>query len=123
MIKISGFKESNHAEKYTERHESVVVLNRLPSDSLFRIIHAINDRENLGFRQNGGKLFRPFGPHDQVVRPVIVEDLVEKEFKSVARDVNITVAKTGLDADMEVLFEFIRRDLGCRLVEMCFQHP
>lgn len=34
----------------------------------------------------------------------------------------MTVVQTGPDADMEVL-EFIRRDLGCRLVEMLFQYP
>jgi hypothetical protein len=50
------------------------------------------------------KGFRLFGTDNNVVGPVVAENFIEKEFKSAARDIDTTVANSGLNTLMKILF-------------------
>jgi hypothetical protein len=53
------------------------------------------------------KSFRPFRTDNNVVGPVVAENLIEKELESVARDIDVTVTNTGFNTMIQKLFEFI----------------
>jgi hypothetical protein len=83
----------------------------------------INNGQNLVFIQNTGKLIRSFGPDDNVVGPVEAEKLIEKEFKGVARNIDVTVANAGFNTVMKKMFKLIGGELECRLAGMLFKEP
>jgi hypothetical protein len=69
------------------------------------------------------KSFRPFGTDNNVVGPVETENLIEKEFESVARDIDVTVTNTRFNTMMQKLFKLVGGDLEGRLANMLFQDP
>jgi len=64
---------------------------------------------------------RPFGTDNNVVGPVVAENLIEKEFKRVARDIDTTVAKSGFNTVMKILFKLVGGELEGRLASMLFK--
>ncbi|KUO70446.1 MAG: hypothetical protein APF81_08350 [Desulfosporosinus sp. BRH_c37] len=64
---------------------------------MFEIKNLIDNGKNLVFRKNMRKSFRPFGTDNNVVGPVIAENLIEKEFERVARNIDVTVTNTGFN--------------------------
>jgi len=64
------------------------------------------------------KRFRLFGTDNNVVRPVVAENFIKKEFERAARDSDTTVANSGLNTIMKIVSKFVGCDLGCRLVSV-----
>ena len=67
------------------------------------------------------KRFRTFGTNNNVIGPVVTENLIKKEFKSVARNIDTTVTKARLDTVMKILFKLIRAELGGKFVSILFK--
>lgn len=67
------------------------------------------------------KGFRPSRSDNNVVRPVVAVNLIEKEFKRVARDIDTTVANSGFNTVMKILFKLVRGDFEGRLDSMLFK--
>jgi len=88
---------------------------------VLQIEHLISDGQNLILRKNMRKGFGPFGTDNNVVGPVVAENLIEKEFKRIARDINITVANPGFNTVMKILFELVGCELRSRLAGMLFK--
>jgi hypothetical protein len=90
---------------------------------VLQIEHLISDGQNLILRKNMRKGFRPFGTDNNVVGPVVAENFIEKEFKRIAGNIDITVTNAGFDSMMKKLFEFICGDLNGRLIRVLFKLP
>ena len=65
--------------------------------------------------------FRLFRTDNNVLRPVIVENFIKKEFERAARDCDTTVANSGFNTIMKIFFKFVGGDLGGRLVSVLFK--
>ncbi|WP_425800854.1 hypothetical protein ACHOLT_11825 [Desulfitobacterium sp. Sab5] len=74
-------------------------------------------------RKHIRKLFGPFRANNNIIRPVEVEYLVEKKLKSVAGNIDVTVANPGFNAIIKIVFEFIGRSFLCRFMKVFFQQP
>ena len=83
----------------------------------------IGDGKNLVFRKNIRKGIRLFGTDNNVVGSVVAENFIEKEFKRAARDIDTTVANSGLNTLMKIFFKFVGGDLRGRLVSVLFKKP
>ena len=69
------------------------------------------------------KGFRPSGTDNNIVRPVVAVNLIEKECKCVARDIDTTVANSGFNTNMKILFKLVGGDFEGRLVSVLFKKP
>jgi hypothetical protein len=90
---------------------------------VLKIKDLIQNRENLLFGKNMRELFRSFRTDNNVVGPIVAENFIEKEFKRIAGNIDITVANAGLNSMMKKLFEFICGDLNGRFFRELFKLP
>ena len=67
------------------------------------------------------KGFRPSGADNNIVRPSVAVNLIEKEFKRVARDIDATEANSGFNTVMKILFKLVGGDFKGRFASMLFK--